>query len=247
MSYFYNNVPIIPGAYLVANISSDNFIYQTPLFSSIASLNNMGANDMDYLYYVLPGYKLQLFSQQNYLGTSNGEIDNTIGTKIMYKAPTNTLNTQSIKMYYENILMPDFYNFTTNGNNSGSLTTNSTSDNKNGPYKSLQPSLFPGAYLNRSNQTIPIFFSIGNLSTFLDSTINSETSATVMPGYKLVLFFDSNWDQNGTSVAIDNTSGTQIMVARSNSIATGGWTAFSVNSLYLYFNGNLISQTDIVS
>jgi hypothetical protein len=244
MSYFYNNIPIMPGAYLVfTNIN--NYINHIPLFSSIASLVKMGNANYDVIYYVLPGYKLQLFSQEDYLGTSNGEIDNTNGTKIMYKAPTTLQNTESIKMYYENTLMIDFYNFTNNANNSGSTTTNPTSNNTIGPYKLLQLSIFPGAYLNSGTRTIPIFFSISNLNTFLDLTINQETSATVMPGYKLILYFDYN--QSGTYVAIDNTSGTKIVVARSNDLISGGWTARSVNSFYLYFNGNVILQTDIVS
>ncbi len=66
-----------------------------------------------------------------------------------------------------------------------------------------------------------------------------------MPGYKLILYFD--YDQTGTYVAIDNTSGTKIVVARSNDLISGGWTARSVNSFYLYFNGNVILQTNIVS
>ena len=104
MSYLYNNVPIIPGAYLVnAVAASENELYQLPIFGSVSNLTTMGFGNLDNIYYVLPGYKIEIYDSINYTGTLFITIDNTSGTKILYKTTPTGDRAESIKMYYKNI------------------------------------------------------------------------------------------------------------------------------------------------
>jgi hypothetical protein len=248
MSYLYNGVPIMPGAYLVNGASNtQNELFQLPIFGSVSILSDMGFQNQDDAYYVLPGYKLVIYPDNNFGGTITQTLDNTSGTKIMYSNTASFNNAQSVKLYYKNEELSGKYTYSLYTNNSGSTTTTPTSNNTNGPYKLLNMPIFPGAYLIDSGAfgSLPIFYSVSDLRTYPGTeTSDSEDCVLVMPGYKLILWFDSNF--SGTYVAIDNTTGSTIIVGKSNSFGTG-WTANSATSCQLFYNGNQVLQSDIVS
>jgi hypothetical protein len=248
MSFLYNNVPIIPGAYLVNGTSTSvNAAWQIPIFSSVTDLSKMVYQDVDNLYYVLPGYKIETYDFVNYV-TLIGTIDNTNGTKIMYKpSPTRVDDAASLKMYYKNVEIPEKYTYGGYASATGTPdATNPTTTNTIGAYQSFGLSLFPGAYLiNLSSGSIPIFFSITNLNTFLDNTGDEEDGVLVMPGYKIILYF--NGDFAGNYVAINNTNGTSIIVGQSSRTSSGAWSFNNISSCELFFNGNKITQANFVS
>jgi hypothetical protein len=247
MSFLYNNVPIIPGAYLVNGVyTSANAIWQIPIFSSVPTLVGMAYENRDNMYYVLPGYKIEIYNSINYI-SSLGTIDNTNGTKILYKDAPTADRAESIKMFYKGVEIPNKYTYTPYASVSGTPpATGATSTNTIGAYQSFGVSLFPGAYLiNLGGGTMPIFFSISDLPTFLDLTGDREDGVLVMPGYKIILYFDGGF--TGNYVAIDNTIGTTIIVGQSNQTGTGGWDNDRISSCKLFFNGNEITQTNFVS
>jgi hypothetical protein len=79
MSYSYNSVPIISGAYLVNGANNTtNELYHLPIFGSISSVNDMGFGNEDNAYYVLPGYKLEIYPNTNFGGTLSQTINKTL-------------------------------------------------------------------------------------------------------------------------------------------------------------------------
>jgi len=239
MSYLYNNVPIIPGAYLVnAVAASANELYQLPIFGSVSNLTTMGFGNLDDIYYIMPGYKIELYSAINYV-TLVTTMDNTNGTKIMYKSTTTANTCDSIKMYYKNNEIQNKYTYNSYSQVSGTPVTNPTSTLTIGSHKTIGLSLFPGAYIiNGGGGCMPIFFSISSFVTFLNDTTDVDDNVLVMPGYKLILYRDGSFA--GSYTAIDNTSGTTIIVGQQNTLNT-------TTSCKLFFNGNEVNQTDIVS
>ena len=249
MSYFYNNVPITPGAYLV-NTGGNDSVNHLPIFSSISNLYKMGyANSttgVDNIYYVLPGYKIELYSSIDYGGTHSQTIDSS-GTKIMYVLATTQDSCESIKMYYNNVYITEKYTYTSYSSNSGTPTT-PTLTSTIGPYNISNFSLFPGAYTINSTGggCMPIFFSITNFSAFLDDTGDHEDVVLVMPGYRLILYFAPDYANTEHYVDINNTTGTTIIVGQSNTTGTG-WNNNNVSSCRLFFNGNEFTRADLVS
>ncbi len=245
----HNNVPLNPGAYLInGNVSTNNNMYQIPIYSSIPSLTGMGFEDVDNTYYLLPGYKLERYDGINYATLVGSAIDNTNGTKIMlYQENTVIDRTASIKLYYKNIEIPSVYTYTLYANNSGSLTTTPLTPVTIGSYITTSVSMFPGAYLISSTGIgcMPIFYSIPDLTTFLNLTNKDEDCVLVLPGYKIIMWFGSNY--TGTYVAIDNTTGSSIIVGQSSTMGAGGWDNNSVSSVKIYYNGNIINASDIIS
>jgi hypothetical protein len=110
--YTRNNVSLIAGAYLLnANTSTNNFLISLPVFSSIADLGKMGFANVDDIFWVLPGYKLEGYDAVNY-GTLRFTMDNTTGTKIMYQDPNYGNNLiRSIKLYLNNTILNEIYTF----------------------------------------------------------------------------------------------------------------------------------------
>jgi hypothetical protein len=256
MSYSYNSVPIISGAYLVnGGNNTTNELYHLPIFGSISSVNDMGFGNEDNAYYVLPGYKLEIYPNANFGGTLSQTINNTTGTKIMYTNATSLNNCESLKMYYNNVEISNNYTYTLYTDNSGSTTTTPSTTNKNGPYKLNNMPIFPGAYLIDGNNTapggfgsLPIFFSVSDLSTYpANETPDSEDSVLVMPGYKLILYENGNYNNptSGNYVAIDNTMGTTIIVGKSSTFGAG-WNNNTASSCKLFYNGNEVLSTDII-
>jgi hypothetical protein len=245
----------MPGAYLVNGATTLNdFLMHLPIFGSIKYLNSMGFYDSDDIYYVLPGYKIELYLETEYRGTLNQTIDNTNGTKIRYVASTSVNRCRSIKMFYENVEIADKYTYTPYANNAGSTTTTPTTTLTSGSHKLLNLSLFPGAYIINSGSSgcMSIFFSITNFNTFSSQSADREDCVLVMPGYKLILYGETGW--TGTYVAIDNTTGTTIIVGKSTGVQnddgttnTTGWSPNTMASCRLYFNGNEVTQASIAN
>jgi hypothetical protein len=243
----------MPGAYLVNGATDvNNFLMHLPIFGSIQYLNSMGFQDSDNIYYVMPGYRIELYSGTNYTGTFNQNIINTNGTKIRYVTASPADQCSSIKMFYKNVEIADKYTYTIYGNDSGSLTTIPRTTLTSGSYKLLNLSLFPGAYMINSGGSgcLPIFFSITQLNGFINQSADREDCVLVMPGYKLILYGENTW--TGTYVAIDNTTGTTIIVGLSDGVQntdgttiTAGWSPNTMASCRLYFDGNEVTQASI--
>jgi len=256
MSFLYNNVPIMPGAYLVNSLPEiNNTLYQLPIFGSVSKLSTMGNINVDNMYYIMPGYKIELYRNEDYDSLSQ-TIDNTTGTKIKYVLIGTSADDDcaSIKMFYKNVEIANKYTYTVYGNNAGSLTTTPTTTLTSGSHKLLDLPLFPGAYMINAVGVgcMPIFFSITELSIFSASAGDREDSVLVMPGYKIILYFnlDYNTTQPGNHVAIDNTTGTTIIVGQSSYSGVNGWASNNISSCRLYFNGNEVtraSTTDITT
>lgn len=112
-----NNIPILPGAYMInygtGYGATNNVVIGFPIYGSIysyASFFQSGSSDDWYM--VLPGYKLVVYTQVGYGGTSY-TLDNTSGTTIT-EYPTNVTgrssNTgNSCKLYYDNIELSNVY------------------------------------------------------------------------------------------------------------------------------------------
>ena len=242
MSYLYNNVPIIPGAYLVnGDTNTLNNLFQLPIFGSVPNLTNMGFTNADDIYYIMPGYKIELYSAINYV-TLITTIDNTNGTLIMYKQITTTNTCESIKMYYKGVEIPNQYIYPSpyaavTGTPAATVPTSTITI---GSHKTFGLSVFPGAYIINANAAgcMAIFFSISSFNTFLNNTADNDDVVLVMPGYKIILYINISFA--GNYVAIDNTSGTAIIVGQLSTLNT-------TSSCELFFNGNKVNQTDIVS
>ena len=248
----------MPGAYLVNSLPGiNNALHQLPIFGSVSKLTKMGYANVDNMYYVMPGYKIELYRNEEYNALSQ-TINNTNGTKIMYKEivtpnpnPDGIFvdDCASIKMFYKDVEIADKYTYTVYGNNAGSLTTTPTTTLTSGSHKLLDLSLFPGAYMINAVGIgcMPIFFSITDLSTFSASAGDREDSVLVMPGYKIILYFNTGYNNPtaGNHVAIDNTTGTTIIVGESGYSGAGGWISNSISSCRLYFNGNEVTQASI--
>ncbi len=248
MSYSHNNVPINPGAYLVdGTTGSTNILDTLPIFSSIPSLIGMGYENTDNTYYILPGYKIIRYNTINYVNELD-TIDNTNGTKIMYNYPSTVNNCDSIRLYYKNVEIPSVYTYTPYPDKSTAPSTTSNSSTLEiGSYRENIVSKFPGAYMINSvgDGCMPIFYSISAMDNITPLSGNIEDCVLVMPGYKLILWFNQNY--TGNNVEIDNTYGTSIIVGQSDGLAVGGWNNNQTQSCQLYFYGNLIDVTDIVA
>ena len=257
----------MPGAYLVNGSLLNNFLMHLPIFGSVRNLTSMGFGNVDNFYYVMPGYKIELYRNVEYNALSQ-TIDNTNGTKIMYKQivtpnpnPTGIFvnDCNSIKMFYEGVEIANKYTYTIYGNDSGSTTTNPTTTLTSGSHKLLNLSLFPGAYIINSGSSgcMSIFFSISDFNTFSSQSADREDCVLVMPGYKLILYSEINYNPTagiGTYVAIDNTTGTTIIVGLSDGVQntdgttiTAGWSPNTMASCRLYFDGNEVTQASIAN
>ena len=153
-------------------------------------------------------------------------------------------------MYYNNGYITEKYTYTPYESSSVTPTTPTpTSSLTIGSYKSLDLSLFPGAYVINATGLgcMPIFFSITSFSGFLDDTGDKDDCVLVMPGYQLILYFSPNYANTENNVSINNTTGTTIIVGQSSPTGTGGWNNNNTSSCQLFFNGNEVTQANIVS
>lgn len=107
-----NDVPLTPGAWMI------NSNIHFPVYSSIASLSLLGVNDVDDFWYVLPGYKLIVWSSTNFtndVGKTSKTCDNTNGTQIVVYTfqASGIINTaDSCKLFYNNVEITSVYNTT---------------------------------------------------------------------------------------------------------------------------------------
>jgi hypothetical protein len=98
--------PAFPGAWLM-----DREVYQViPIFTSLSEFTNsylyLSFADIDNQYIVLPGFKLIVYVDGNYTGSST-TFDNTTGIKPKYGS-TNFLNQgNSCQLYYNNNLISE--------------------------------------------------------------------------------------------------------------------------------------------
>jgi len=126
-----NNIPIYPGAYYANTgilLSGGNCSILLPIYENIANFSTPYYSDnADNYYLVLPGFKLVVYSDPNYVSTNNSsyattEYNNTSGTKIKtFQLPntstTGGLGTQdqgsSCKLYYNGTELSSVYDTNT--------------------------------------------------------------------------------------------------------------------------------------
>ena len=93
------------GAYMVDGNANGNMV---AILCSIANTNWFGLTDRDDSYFILPGYRIQIFTNFNYTNDNNensnlplNDFDNTNGTQTIYKTLDNKQNkVSSIKLYF---------------------------------------------------------------------------------------------------------------------------------------------------
>jgi len=204
------NFPMYPGAYMIFN----NYgLY--PIYGNINDFSQAGMNNDDSFFYVMPGFKLEVYSGV-YTSSSSPSltIDNLTGTTIKYKAVSNDREASACRLYFGNNLLTDASTTTTRN-----TTTTTTYEPPVIPqipsalpikYKEF-PS-FPGAYF-LDDGSIPIFCCIKDFA-ILGST-NADNYWAIMPGFSLVTYYEINYA--GTQCLYDNSIGTTIMFKPPNS------------------------------
>jgi hypothetical protein len=93
------------GAYMVDGTSGSNLF---AILCSIKNTNWFGIGDRDDNYFVLPGYRIQLFTGFDYTNDNNengnnpfNDFDNTNGSQTIYKAMKSKVNnTSSLKLFF---------------------------------------------------------------------------------------------------------------------------------------------------
>jgi hypothetical protein len=94
--FTYKSFPVCPGAYLVNSSYGAH-----PIFCSIANLPNIGCNDIDDKYIIMPGYKLTVY--KDYYSNSPYDVTNTTGTIVKVQSATYPNAATSCKLYYKDI------------------------------------------------------------------------------------------------------------------------------------------------
>jgi hypothetical protein len=99
--YKLNGVNFLYGAIMYNNTSSPNTTRAYPFFTSRSNfaVNDLSQNDADNSWLVMPGFKIEVYLNDNYNGTVT-TYDNTNGFRpTLYYASSNTT---SIKLYFNN-------------------------------------------------------------------------------------------------------------------------------------------------
>lgn len=108
--YFSRNVTIDKGLRAPGGIGAimvDGIVISLPIVCSMSNTKWFGMEDRDDNYFIMPGYKLEIWTGYNYTNDRNEynntpqRWDNTNGFNIMYTGDINPTNrTSSLKLYY---------------------------------------------------------------------------------------------------------------------------------------------------
>jgi hypothetical protein len=96
---FHQNIRL-PGIYIFNSIANTRGLQGAPIYSSMPDVRVIGMNDSDNAVLVYPKYKIILYTNINYGGTSL-TIDNTNGLKHIFTTGLNAAT--SWRVYYDNI------------------------------------------------------------------------------------------------------------------------------------------------
>jgi hypothetical protein len=123
-----NSNPIYPGAYYANTgtlLTGGNCSVLLPIYGSITNFSNpYNSDNADNYYLVLPGFKLVVYSDPNYVSTNNSSYvttayDNTSGTQIKTFQITNlsgysstTDQGSSCKLYFKGTELSNVYDTT---------------------------------------------------------------------------------------------------------------------------------------
>jgi len=215
---------MVPGAYLHA--------YQgggTPIFWSIADFNVIYMNNEIDSVIVMPGFKLTVYINGNYEGTSQG-VDNSGGNTPITKLLNSRNTTSSCKLHYYN----------SDPRKQGEIELKHNSDSyimsRNFPYTFKGQLAFPGAYLINGNYgSTPIFYSIKNLHDTAAAYAGDTTERVyVMPGFALEVRAGTSYSSTYLMYSIRNNS------AHAKLTEIGGDRA---SSCKLYFNATEIKHS----
>ena len=221
-----NYYPCFPGCYLYVNNKT-----AIPLYASISNQN--WCFDQDSAWWVLPGYKIIVYSDSNYQGTSF-IVDNTYGFNNMCKMSDNPNTVNSIKLYYkgQEIIHGEIFNtinYTLNNSIPSSIPFKYLCNNNlDTAVTNNSQSSFPGAWIITGSGSYPIYETINNLSAIGANA--SGTAYDVLPGFKLVIYTSTNLNGTATSYWNDGYSLYRVYAP----------TSTVINSVALYFHGQPI-------
>mgnify|MGYP003682010977 CR=1 FL=1 len=95
-----------PGAWMFDGTSSNRF----PILHSASSINNTNmiltdgtsylSNDIDDVWFVLPGYKCEVYQHGGYGGIVS-TYDNTYGTTVLVKKSSRSNDASSVKLFFK--------------------------------------------------------------------------------------------------------------------------------------------------
>lgn len=229
-SVLTNYYPCFPGCYLFVNGKT-----AVPLYTSITDQNwNF---DQDSAWWVLPGYKIIVYTRTTYNGDSF-IVDNTYGFNNMCKISDNPNTASSIKLYYKgqeiiqvSVLNSPRYTLT-NSIPSSIPYKYLCNNNLDVPVTNNSQTSFPGAWIITSSGSYPIYETINDLAAI--GLNASGTSYDVLPGFKLVIYTSTYLNGTATSYWNDGYSMYRIYAP----------TATVINSVALYFHGQPIVKKE---
>ena len=222
-----NYYPSFPGAYLLVKNKTMAPIYST------RNLAWFSYNDS--MWWVLPEFKIIVYSAIDYTGTSY-TIDNTYGFNMMCKMSENPNGARSVRLYCRgqqviDNAVPNATSVNYSANNSIPYVVPykySCNNDLDIPLQSNSQPSFPGAWLYTLNGIIPIYETMNNLN--LINFGSKDEYYIVMPGFKIITY--SSTYLNGTATTYSNDG---------YSIYNRPYTvANQVQSIALYYRGQPI-------
>jgi hypothetical protein len=221
-----NYYPCFPGCYLFVNNKT-----ATPVYASISNQNwNF---DQDGAWWVLPGYKIVVYSSADYTGSSF-IVDNTYGFNNMCKMSDNPNTVNSIKLYYkgQEIIHGGIFN-TINYTLNNSIPSNLPykyicNNNLDAPITNNSQTSFPGAWIITTSGSYPIYETTHDLSVI--GANQSDTVYDILPGFKLVVYTSTFLNGTATSYWNDGYSIYRVYAP----------TTTVIKSVALYFHGQPI-------
>lgn len=101
--FTFKNMPSSAGAYMITSVNHPgSFTGSMPIFTSISDYANFGMRNRDKYYYVMPNYKLIVYSSKDFTPQTN--ILNNYGktTIASYQLSTYLDTGESCKLYFDN-------------------------------------------------------------------------------------------------------------------------------------------------
>lgn len=221
-----NYYPCFPGCYLFVNNKT-----AIPLYTSNSILNFCFQQDGSW--WVLPGFKIIIYTASNYGGTSF-VIDNTYGFNNMCKMSDNPNTAVSMKLYYKGQQIIDrgtidtlYY---TLDNSIPSIIPYKYLCNNNidVPVRNNSQTSFPGVWIITGSGSYPIYETTNDLAAI--GVNQKDTYYIILPGFKLVTY--TSTFLNGTARTYWNDGYSIYRVSPA--------TANQINSVALYFHGQPI-------
>ena len=100
-----SSFPCYPGAYLLNGTQNTTANWSMfPIYQSISNYSTLGISAVDTYYYVMPGYKLEVYTAANYAAL-NTTVNNSTGITPLYQSMSTPNSGQSCILYYNNAVV----------------------------------------------------------------------------------------------------------------------------------------------